>query len=72
MSHVKALRDVLPASVGIWAVGGVDQDDAPQWIEAGAEGVAVGGCLYRAGCNASEVAFRANDLVSRIGPFAPR
>lgn len=66
MSHVKALKDVLPQSTGIWAVGGVDPGNAAQWIEVGAEGVAVGSCVYRPGCSASDVATRAEELGSTI------
>jgi 2-dehydro-3-deoxyphosphogalactonate aldolase len=66
MSHVKALKDVLPPTTGIWAVGGVDPDNAAQWIEAGAEGVAVGSCVYRPGSTATEVALRAGGLRSAI------
>lgn len=66
LSHVKALKDVLPQSTGIWAVGGVSPDNIAQWIEAGAEGVAVGSCVFRPGYAAAEVAIRADDLRSRI------
>ena len=66
MGHVRALKDVLPQSTAIWAVGGVNPDNAAQWIEAGAEGVAVGSCVYRPGRDACEVAIRAADLGSRI------
>ena len=65
-SHVKALKDVLPPSTGIWAVGGVDADNAGQWIEAGAEGVGVGGCVYRPGSTAADVASRAEGLRAAI------
>jgi 2-dehydro-3-deoxyphosphogalactonate aldolase len=66
MSHVKALKDVLPQSTGIWAVGGVNSGNAAQWIEAGVEGVAVGSSVYLPSCTASEVAIRAGNLGSRI------
>lgn len=66
LSHVKALKDVLPRSTGIWAVGGVDPANAAQWIEAGVEGVAVGSCVYRPTYTASEVAIRVDALRSGI------
>jgi 2-dehydro-3-deoxyphosphogalactonate aldolase len=66
LSHVRALRDVLPQSTGIWAVGGINSDNAVQWIEAGAEGVAAGSCIYRPGYAATEVATRAEALRSRL------
>jgi 2-dehydro-3-deoxyphosphogalactonate aldolase len=66
LSHVRALGDVLPQSTGIWAVGGINSDNAVQWIEAGAEGVAAGSCIYRPGYAATEVATRAEALRSRL------
>lgn len=63
-AHLKALRDVLPAAVGVWAVGGVEAGDLAQWIEAGAEGVALGGALYRPGNSAAEVAAKAALVVA--------
>jgi 2-dehydro-3-deoxyphosphogalactonate aldolase len=65
-SHVKALKDVLPAATGIWAVGGVNPDNAANWIQAGAEGVAVGSCLYRPGAASSDVASRAAELAAAL------
>lgn len=72
VSHLGALKDVLPPATGIWAVGGVDPGNAARWIEAGAQGVAVGGCVYRPGCTASDVAARAGDLAARISAASPR
>jgi len=66
LSHVKALKDVLPPSTGIWAVGGVSPDNAVHWIEAGAEGVAVGSCVFRPGFTAADVAVRADTLRSAM------
>jgi 2-dehydro-3-deoxyphosphogalactonate aldolase len=65
-SHLKALKEVLPRSAGIWAVGGIDPANAAQWIEAGAEGVAVGGSVYRPGDHASAVTRRAEALLSAM------
>lgn len=65
-SHVKSLKDVLPQSIGIWAVGGVDPTNAVAWIEAGAEGVAVGSCVFRPDSTPSEVAIRAHSLASSM------
>jgi 2-dehydro-3-deoxyphosphogalactonate aldolase len=60
---LRGLREVLPAEIGIWAVGGVDRANAPDWLAAGAEGVALGGALYRPGIEPAEVARRARALV---------
>lgn len=63
---VKAIRDVLPAEIGIWAVGGVDAENAGAWLAAGAEGVALAGALYRPGMEAGEVGRRAQTLVAAL------
>lgn len=63
-SHLKAVREVLPSGTGIWAVGGVGIDTLGHWLDAGAEGVAVGGSVYRPGDDASLVGSRAAELVA--------
>lgn len=63
-AHLKAMRDVLPRDVGIWAVGGVNADNARDWLAAGAEGIAVGGSLFRPGCRAEDVREKALALTS--------
>ena len=63
-AFVKAVRDVLPAGTGIWAVGGVNAENVSEWFAAGAEGVALGGALYRQGRSAAEVAAGAAEAVA--------
>ncbi len=63
---LKAVGEVLPADIGIWAVGGVDAANAREWLAAGAEGVALGGALYRPGMELAEVGRRAGALVAEI------
>lgn len=63
---LKAVGEVLPAEIGIWAVGGVDAANARKWLTAGAEGVALGGALYRPGMEPAEVGQRARALVAEI------
>jgi len=65
-AFVKAVREVLPAEIGIWAVGGVGAANAAEWLGAGAEGVALGGALYRPGIDPAEVGRRAQALVAAI------
>lgn len=65
-SFLKALREVLPRECGVWAVGGVSAANAREWLDAGAEGVAVGGSLYRPGASAAEVGQRARALVDAL------
>ena len=64
--YLRALLEVIPGDVGIWAVGGVSPTNAGEWLAAGAEGVAASSSLYRAGCSAAEVAIRAGQLVSAL------
>jgi 2-dehydro-3-deoxyphosphogalactonate aldolase len=64
--YVAALRDVLPAGVAVWAVGGVDGESAGAWLAAGAEGVALGGALYRPGKTGAEVAAAADAVVAAL------
>lgn len=62
--HLKAVKDVLPQSAGIWAVGGVEIANLGTWLKAGAQGVAVGGAIYKPGDGAEEIAPRAAALVT--------
>lgn len=63
-AYVKAVKDVLPRDVGVWAVGGTDADTIGEWLAAGCEGVGVGGALYRPGDGAAIVAERGRALVT--------
>ena len=65
-NYLKALREVLPRSCGVWAVGGIGADNAREWIAAGAEGVAAGGSVYKPGMTAADVGERARALVSAL------
>jgi 2-dehydro-3-deoxyphosphogalactonate aldolase len=61
--YLKAIREVLPAGVKAWAVGGTGAGNIAEWLAAGAEGIGVGGALYKAGDDAATVAERAKALV---------
>ena len=63
-SYVKAVKDVLPRNVGVWAVGGTDAATIGEWLNAGCEGIGVGGALYRPGDSADQVGERARQLVT--------
>lgn len=63
-AHLRALRDVLPAAVAVFAVGGVGAANLAPWRLAGCAGLGVGGDLYRAGYPAGEVHRRALALVA--------
>lgn len=62
--HIKAVRDVLPKDVSVYAVGGVGAANLKPWIEAGVSGIGVGGELYRPGYTAQDVGQRAKALVA--------
>jgi 2-dehydro-3-deoxyphosphogalactonate aldolase len=62
--HIKAVRDVLPKDVSVYAVGGVGAANLKPWIEAGVAGIGVGGELYRPGYSAQDVSQRAKTLVA--------
>lgn len=62
--YLKAVREVLPASVRAWAVGGTGADNLSGWLAAGAEGIGVGGALYRPGDSAERVGTRAQALIA--------
>jgi 2-dehydro-3-deoxyphosphogalactonate aldolase len=65
-AYLKSVREVLPVATAIWAVGGVDSNNAAGWLAAGAEGVALGGALYRPGMEPAEVGRRAQAVVAAL------
>jgi 2-dehydro-3-deoxyphosphogalactonate aldolase len=62
-NHLRALRDVLPKAVPLFAVGGVGSSNLANWFEAGAFGVAIGGELYKPGDGPDVVSSRARGLI---------
>lgn len=60
--HVKAIKDVLPRDVAVYAVGGVGAANLDAWRAAGVDGIGVGGELYRLGDQPADVAERAARL----------
>ena len=62
-SHVKAIREVLPEGIEIWAVGGTGAHDFALWLDRGVRGMGVGGSLYRPGDSPEIVGQRARALV---------
>jgi 2-dehydro-3-deoxyphosphogalactonate aldolase len=63
-AYVKAVKDVLPRDVGIWAVGGTGADTIGAWLAGGCEGIGVGGALYEPGDDVATVRERGRDLVA--------
>ena len=65
-AYVTAIREVVPADAGVWAVGGVDAGNLADWLAAGVEGVALGGALYRPGRTAAEVRAAADAIIAAL------
>ena len=68
--HLRALRAVLPPQVRMHAVGGVDEHNAGQWLEAGVDGFGLGGNLYRPGMSAVQVGARADAFLAALAAAA--
>lgn len=62
-AYLKQIRAVMPPSVKIYAVGGVDLQSMADWIAAGIDGFGVGSELYRPGQSAIETRERARNVV---------
>lgn len=63
VGHLKALLEVLPRSIEVWPVGGVNAENAASSLSAGASGLGVGSALYRPGDDADIVALNATRLI---------
>lgn len=63
-AYVRAIREVVPKAVEIWAVGGTGAANLHDWLAAGSRGIGVGGALYRPGDSAALVGSRARELVA--------
>jgi 2-dehydro-3-deoxyphosphogalactonate aldolase len=64
---LKAVRAVLPASVGVLPVGGIQFQHVAAWRAAGAAGFGVGSALYSPGTSAADVRARAREFVASAG-----
>ncbi|MDB5457624.1 MAG: 2-dehydro-3-deoxy-6-phosphogalactonate aldolase [Caulobacter sp.] len=62
--HLKAVGDILPKDVQVFAVGGVGAANLGPWLEVGVAGFGVGGELYRPGHSPAEVGDKARHLVA--------
>lgn len=63
-NYLKAIREVLPRDIRVWGVGGTGADNIGEWLAAGAEGIGVGGALYRPGDSVDSIGFKADALVA--------
>ena len=61
--YVRALRTVLPATVRLFAVGGVRQDNLADFLAAGCNGAGLGGELYKPGQDVAATRTRAEAFI---------
>ena len=61
-----ALRAVLPRTMPVLPVGGIDAATIPSWRKAGANGFGVGSALYKPGLDRATVASKARVLVDAL------
>jgi 2-dehydro-3-deoxyphosphogalactonate aldolase len=66
---LKALRAVLPKSVIVIPVGGVDVHHVAPWMTAGARGLGVGSSVYKPGDDAQAVETKARALVAAVRAY---
>jgi 2-dehydro-3-deoxyphosphogalactonate aldolase len=63
-SHLKAMLAVLPPSVPVYAVGGVNPANMAEWRKAGAAGFGLGTDIFKPDYSDADIAKRARDAVS--------
>jgi 2-dehydro-3-deoxyphosphogalactonate aldolase len=61
-----ALRAVLPRSVPVLPVGGIDVAGIPAWLKAGANGFGIGSALYKPGLDRAAVVAKAHALTQAL------
>ena len=65
-----ALRAVLPRTMPVLPVGGIDADGIPAWLKAGASGFGIGSALYKPGFGRAAVAAKAQALIEALNSSA--
>jgi 2-dehydro-3-deoxyphosphogalactonate aldolase len=63
-SHLKAMLAVLPPSVPVYAVGGVNPANMKEWRKAGAAGFGLGTDIFKPDYSDEDVTRRARDAVA--------
>jgi 2-dehydro-3-deoxyphosphogalactonate aldolase len=66
---LKALLAVLPDTAIVIPVGGVDADNIPPWMSAGALGVGAGSSIYKPGDDAATVEEKAKALMGAVRSY---
>lgn len=70
-AYLKAVRDVLPRDVKVWAVGGTNAETLKDWLDGGAEGIGVGSAVFKPGDSAAVVGARAAALTAAWAAARP-
>lgn len=65
---LKSLRAVLPPTMPVLPVGGINADNMDVWFEAGAAGFGLGSSLYKPGFTPQKVAKRARAAMRALQP----
>lgn len=66
LDYLKAISAILPKDVSVVATGGINPDNAGEWLQAGSKGLGIGGDLYRPGTSLDELRVRARALNKAI------
>ncbi|MGP9785265.1 2-dehydro-3-deoxy-6-phosphogalactonate aldolase [Glutamicibacter sp. 287] len=64
LAGFKAWTAVIPSGIGLIPVGGINEENMAQWLEAGATGFGIGSSLYKSGRSLEDLKTRAGNLVS--------
>ncbi|KUM31126.1 2-dehydro-3-deoxy-6-phosphogalactonate aldolase [Arthrobacter sp. EpRS66] len=64
LAGFKAWTAVLPAEIGLIPVGGINEENMAQWLDAGATGFGIGSSLYKSGRSIEDLKTRAGKLVA--------
>lgn len=66
---LKSLKTVLPQSLALIPVGGINLGNMQDYISAGAAGFGLGSALYRSGDSATDVLRKAQEFVAHMQSF---
>ncbi len=66
---LSAFRAVLPEQTRVYAVGGVNDTDFPNWANAGVTGFGIGSALYRPGDTARDVSLKSKIVVKAFDDY---
>lgn len=64
LAGFKAWTAVIPNEIGLIPVGGINEENMAQWVDAGATGFGIGSSLYKSGRSLEDLKTRADNLVT--------